>query len=186
MALNEDVVRPVAAIERIALAAPIIDDCDRTRQTVVHRLELDLVANREERAPAPHPSAPPLVDMGRPGPSRRSDCAVGARAFKSRSLPGCDSPQGRAAAPVRAPIARGLRPARACRATLARGPRASASFYPLALDHVLDPIEREGAIDGLGHRLGLDLHGHPAPVLDQRGHDPSGHAHRPVGRRCGA
>lgn len=101
--------------------------------------------------------------MGRPGPSRRSDCAVGARAFKSRSLPGCDSPQGRAAAPVRAPIARGPRPARACRATLARGPRASASFYPLALDHVLDPIEREGAIDGLGHRLRLDLHGHPAP-----------------------
>lgn len=92
--------------------------------------------------------------MGRPGPSRRSDCAVGARAFKSRSLPGCDSPQGRVAAPVRAPIARGPRPARACRATLARGPRASASFYPLA--------------------------------LDQRGHDPSGHAHRPVGRRCGA
>ena len=79
---------------------------------------------------------------GRPGPSRRSDCAVGVRAFKSRSLPGCDSPQGRVAAPVRAPIARGLRPARACRATLARGPRASASFYPLALDHVLDPIER--------------------------------------------
>lgn len=23
-------------------------------------------------------------------------------------------------------------------------------------------------------------------ALDQRGHDPSGHAHRPVGRRCGA
>lgn len=95
---------------------------------------------------------------GKPGPSRRSDCAVGARAFKSRSLPGCDSPQGRVAAPVRAPIARGPRPARACRTTLARGLRASTSFYHPALD----------------------------PVLDQRGHDPSGHAHRPVGRRCGA
>ena len=80
-----------------------------------------------------------------------------------RWCPGLPYPQGRVAAPVRAPIARGLRPARACRATLARGPRASASFYPLALDHVLDPIEREGAIDGLGHRLRLDLHGHPAP-----------------------
>ena len=78
--------------------------------------------------------------------------------LSSRSLPGCDSPQGRVAAPVHAPIARGPRPARACRTTLARGPRASTSFYHPALDH----------------------------VLDQRGHDPSGHAHRPVGRRCGA
>mgnify|MGYP003098479219 CR=1 FL=1 len=88
--------------------------------------------------------------MGRPGPSRRSDCAVGVRAFLTR-----------------------------------RGGSPRLSVRPLHGDYGQPAPAELRLLGGHGPRPHSILW-HPSPVLDQHGHDPSGHAHRPVGRRCGA
>lgn len=62
-----------------------------------------------------------ILNMEKPGPSRRSVCAVGARVSLPRSLSGCDSPQGRVpllpAHPLRGATASPRLPSYACSGT---------------------------------------------------------------------